>query len=141
MQGRRVAITGVGVVAPCGVGADAFFDGLCAPAPEGFRQIDDWDPTPWFDNAKEVRRTDRFTQFAVVAAAEALDQAGEIDADPSRCGTFIGTGVGGIQTLEGQVETRIEKGERRVSPFLVPASYKLHIQDRVPVVPSCWQVN
>ena len=120
MKGRRVAVTGVGVVAPCGVGADAFWEGLCGPAPVGFRTLDDFDPTVYFDNPKEARRADRFTQFAVAAAEEALAQAGELDADPVRRGTFIGTGVGGIETLEKQIEVRMEKGERRVSPFLVP---------------------
>ncbi|NIR39973.1 MAG: beta-ketoacyl-ACP synthase II [Actinobacteria bacterium] len=120
MKGRRVAVTGVGVVAPCGVGADAFWEGLCGPAPVGFRTLDDFDPTVYFDNPKEARRADRFTQFAVAAAEEALAQAGELDADPVRVGTFIGTGVGGIETLEKQIEVRMEKGERRVSPFLVP---------------------
>ncbi|MEZ5168533.1 MAG: beta-ketoacyl synthase N-terminal-like domain-containing protein [Acidimicrobiales bacterium] len=88
--------------------------------PIGPRQIEDFDPTPWFESPKDARRTDRFAQMAVVAAEEALAQAGAIDADPARRGTFIGTGVGGIQTLEEQIEVRIEKGERRVSPFLVP---------------------
>jgi len=120
MLGRRVAITGMGVIAPCGVGVDAFFDGLCSPAPVGPRTLDDFDPAPWFDNAKAARRADRFSQFAVVAAEEALSQAGELDADPARRGTFIGTGVGGLQTLESQIEVRLERGERRVSPFLVP---------------------
>lgn len=120
MQGRRVAVTGIGVVAPCGVGKEAFFEGLCSPAPVGPRTLDDFDPSPAFDNPKEVRRSDRFTQLALVAAMEALEQAGDIDADPARRGTFVGTGVGGIQTLETQITTRIEKGERRVSPFLVP---------------------
>ncbi|MEZ5244053.1 MAG: beta-ketoacyl-ACP synthase II [Acidimicrobiales bacterium] len=120
MKGRRVAVTGIGVVAPCGVGVDAFFEGLCSPAPVGPRILEDFDPTLYFDNPKEARRSDRFSQFALAAAEEALAQAGEIDADPTRRGTFIGTGVGGIQTLEAQIEVRIEKGERRVSPFLVP---------------------
>ncbi|MEQ8842628.1 MAG: beta-ketoacyl-ACP synthase II [Acidimicrobiales bacterium] len=120
MQGRRVAVTGIGVVAPCGIGVDAFFEGLCSPAPVGPRILDDFDPTPYFDNPKEARRSDRFSQFALAAAEQAMAQAGEIDADPVRRGTFVGTGVGGIQTLEGQIEVRIEKGERRVSPFLVP---------------------
>ena len=120
MQGRRVAVTGLGVVAPCGVGVDAFWEGLCSPAPVGPRVLEDWDASPYFENAKEVRRSDRFTQFAVAAADEALEQAGELDADPARLGTFIGTGVGGIETLESQIEIRLTKGERRVSPFLVP---------------------
>lgn len=120
MQGRRVAVTGLGVVAPCGVGIEAFWAGLCSPAPVGPRVLEDWDASPYFENAKEVRRSDRFTQFAVAAAEEALAQAGELGADPARLGTFIGTGVGGIETLEIQIETRLTKGERRVSPFLVP---------------------
>lgn len=120
MLGRRVAVTGIGVVAPAGIGKDAFWSGLLSPAPNGFRQIDDWDPSPYFDNPKEARRSDRVSQFTLAAAAEALEQAGEISADPARRGTFVGTGVGGIGTLEEQIEVRLSKGERRVSPFLVP---------------------
>ena len=120
MQGRRVAVTGIGVVAPAGIGKEAFWAGLLAPAPNGFRQIEDWDPAPYFDNPKEARRSDRVSQFTLAAAAEALEQAGEITADPARRGTFVGTGVGGIGTLEEQIEVRLTKGERRVSPFLVP---------------------
>ena len=120
MQGRRVAVTGIGVVAPAGIGKDAFWAGLLAPAPNGFRQIEDWDPAPYFDNPKEARRSDRVSQFTLAAAAEALEQAGNITADPARRGTFVGTGVGGIGTLEEQIEVRLSKGERRVSPFLVP---------------------
>ncbi|MEK9525417.1 MAG: beta-ketoacyl-[acyl-carrier-protein] synthase family protein [Acidimicrobiaceae bacterium] len=120
MLGRRVAVTGIGVVAPAGIGKEAFWSGLLSPAPNGFRQIDDWDPSPYFDNPKEARRSDRVSQFTLAAAAEALEQAGEISADPARRGTFVGTGVGGIGTLEEQIEVRLSKGERRVSPFLVP---------------------
>jgi 3-oxoacyl-[acyl-carrier-protein] synthase II len=120
MEGRRVAVTGIGVVAPCGIGTAAFFEGLCSPAPVGERRVTDFDAATHFENPKEARRADRFTQFAVAAAAEALAQAGEITADPTRRGTFIGTGVGGIQTLEEQIGNCIEKGPRRVSPFLVP---------------------
>ncbi|MDP7384178.1 MAG: beta-ketoacyl synthase N-terminal-like domain-containing protein, partial [Acidimicrobiales bacterium] len=120
MLGRRVAVTGIGVVAPAGIGKDAFWSGLLSPAPNGFRQIEDWDPSPYFDNSKEARRSDRVSQFTLAAAVEALEQAGEISADPARRGTFVGTGVGGIGTLEEQIEVRLSKGERRVSPFLVP---------------------
>ena len=120
MLGRRVAVTGIGVVAPAGIGKDAFWNGLLSPAPNGFRQIEDWDPAPYFENPKEARRSDRVSQFTLAAAAEALEQAGDITADPARRGTFVGTGVGGIGTLEEQIEVRLNKGERRVSPFLVP---------------------
>jgi len=120
MTRRRVAVTGLGVIAPCGIGVEAFWDGLNGPAPEGERRVHDFDPSPWFDNPKDVRRTDRCTQFAIAAADMALEQAGELIADPSRSGVWIGTGIGGIQTLEDQIQIRLDRGERRVSPFLVP---------------------
>ena len=56
MLGRRVAVTGIGVVAQAGLGKEAFWNGLLAPAPNGFRQIEDFDPTPYFDNPKEELR-------------------------------------------------------------------------------------
>ncbi len=117
---RRVAVTGIGVVARAGVGVDAFWDGLLGPAPEGPRSIDDWDPSPWFDNPKEARRTDRFAQFALSAAGQALEQSGDPVGDPQRRGVWIGTGVGGLISIEEQVVVNHEKGPRRVSPFLVP---------------------
>jgi len=120
MARRRVAVTGLGVVATCGVGADAFWDGLCGPAPEGDRLVHDFDPSPHFENPKEVRRSDRCTQFAIAAADMALEQAGTLTAEAPRKGVFIGTGIGGIQTLEDQILVMAEKGARRVSPFLVP---------------------
>jgi 3-oxoacyl-[acyl-carrier-protein] synthase II len=120
MSGRRVAITGIGVVSPCGIGVDAFWEGLNGPPPEGLRRVTDFDPAPYFENPKEARRTDRFAQFALAATAEALDQSGELTADPLRIGTWIGTGIGGLTTLEEQVLVRDRKGDRRVSPFMVP---------------------
>ena len=77
-------------------------------------------PSPWYASPKEARRADRLEQFAIAAATEALDQAGELGIDPSRIGTIFATGVGGLHTLEEQVRTCVERGERRVSPFLVP---------------------
>ncbi|MBT6092840.1 MAG: beta-ketoacyl-[acyl-carrier-protein] synthase family protein [Acidimicrobiaceae bacterium] len=117
---RRVAVTGMGVVASCGIGTDAFWEGLCGDAPEGDRRVHDFDPSPHFDNPKEVRRSDRCTQFAIAAADMALEQAGTLTADSFRRGVFIGTGIGGIATLEEQILVRHEKGSRRVSPFMVP---------------------
>ena len=120
--GRRVAITGLGVVAPCGLGRDAFWSGLLGPGIVGADRhvtIDEWDPSPWYDSPKDARRADRSEQYAIAAAAEALEQSGRPDADDSRIGTIFGTGVGGIHTLEEQIAVRLDKGERRVSPFLV----------------------
>ena len=122
---RRVAITGLGVVAPAGIGAQNFWSGLLGPGATSGRTIEitDWDPTPWFESPKHARRADRVEQFAIAAASEAFDQAGgftAIGVEASRFGTIFGTGVGGLHTLEDQIEIRLEKGERRVSPFLVP---------------------
>jgi len=120
MEARRVAITGIGVISPCGLGIEAFWDGLLSPAPEGLRHVHDFDPQPFFDNPKDARRSDRFSQFAIAAAAEALAMAGDIPGDPARHGVWIGTGIGGLNTLEEQVLVQDQKGSRRVSPFLVP---------------------
>jgi 3-oxoacyl-[acyl-carrier-protein] synthase II len=122
VRGRRVAITGVGVVAACGIGREAFWAGLLGPAPVGTRRVEGFDASDVF-GPKEVRRTDRFAQFTVVAAEEALADAGGrevLGVDPDRAGVMVGTGVGGLETLETQVGVRIEKGPRKVSPFLVP---------------------
>ena len=98
-SGRRVAITGLGVVAPCGVGRDAFWNGLFGPGIVGVERhttIEDWDPSPWYDSPKDARRADRSEQYAIAAAAEALQQSGRPAADDVRIGTVFGTGVGGI---------------------------------------------
>jgi 3-oxoacyl-[acyl-carrier-protein] synthase II len=120
MSRRRVVVTGFGVVAPCGLGADAYWQGLLAPAPEGERRVFDFDPTPYFDSPKEARRTDRFAQFALASAAMAMEQAGDLGVNPARAGVILGTGVGGLHTLEEQILIYYQKDPRRVSPFLVP---------------------
>jgi 3-oxoacyl-[acyl-carrier-protein] synthase II len=118
---RRVVVTGIGVLAHCGVGKDAFWNGLLHSEPgDTPRNVTQFDPTTAYDNVKELRRADRVTQFAIAAAAEALADAGELSTDPARIGSFVATGVGGLNTLEEQIQVRLEKGERRVSPFLVP---------------------
>jgi 3-oxoacyl-[acyl-carrier-protein] synthase II len=121
-KGRRVAVTGLGVVAPCGVGKEAYWNGLLGPGITSGRSIEleDWDPSPWYASPKEARRADRVEQFAIAAATEAFEQAGDVGADPARFGTIFATGVGGLRTLEAQAIVCHEKGERKVSPFLVP---------------------
>lgn len=120
--GHRVAITGYGVVAPCGIGKEAYWNGLLGPGVTGTKSVEiaDWDPSPYFANPKEARRADRVEQYALAAAVEAFAQAGDVGVDPARFGTIFATGIGGLHTLEEQVQVRLEKGERRVSPFLVP---------------------
>jgi len=119
IAGRRVAITGMGVVSCCGVGTEALWSGLNGPPPIGERRVPDFNPEQWF-TAKEARQIDRFAQFSVAVASMALEDAGEITADPGRCAVIMGTGVGGLETLETQILLFGEKGARRVSPRLVP---------------------
>jgi 3-oxoacyl-[acyl-carrier-protein] synthase II len=120
MAGRRVAVTGVGVLASCGTGVGAFWAGLCAAPPEGERRVHDFDPASVFDNPKEARRADRVTQLALAAATQAVEQAGDVGSDPVRRGVLVASGIGGIGTLEEQIARHVEGGARRVSPFLVP---------------------
>ena len=120
-QGQRVAVTGIGVTGPGGVGIDDFWSGLHTPPREGFeRRVEGFDASHLYGE-KEIRRVDRFSQLAMHAAVEALEQAGELRADPDRVGTMVGTGVGGLITLEDQIIHGHEKGLKRVSPFLVPS--------------------
>jgi 3-oxoacyl-[acyl-carrier-protein] synthase II len=119
VRGRRVAVTGVGVVSCCGIGVDDFWDGLLGPAPEGEHRVAGFDPTIWF-GPKEARRVDRFTQFSVAAAEMARDDAGELSPDPDRAGVIFATGVGGLESLEAQSVVLQEKGPNRISPFLIP---------------------
>ncbi|HAY67026.1 beta-ketoacyl-[acyl-carrier-protein] synthase family protein [bacterium] len=120
MSQRRVVITGASAVATAGLGREAFFDGLLAPAPdERPRNVPELDLSAYFET-KEARRLDRHAQFALIAAAEALAEAGDLPYDPERIGSLVGTGVGGMRTFEEQVLVQHEKGSRRVSPFLIP---------------------
>jgi 3-oxoacyl-[acyl-carrier-protein] synthase II len=109
-------------VAPCGIGKQNFWKGLLGPGTSGSVtvEVSEWDPAPYFAGPKEARRADRCEQYALAAAKEAIEQSGSLPYDPTSIGTIFGTGIGGLRTLEEQVVVRVEKGERRVSPFLVP---------------------
>ena len=120
MSRRRVVVTGLGVLAACGIGQEDFFAGLLREPPKGLRTVAGFDPAPHFANAKEMRRHDRFTQFALACAAEALEQAGDLAPDPDRVGVWIGTGVGGLMSIETCMLAHFVKGPKRVSPFLIP---------------------
>jgi 3-oxoacyl-[acyl-carrier-protein] synthase II len=132
---RRVAITGLGVKTPAGCDLESFWDTLvsgrspAAPIKRfemhselGVRfacEVSDFDPVPYL-GPKEVRRTDRVTHLGMAAAADAIAQAGSVKADPARCAVVMGTGIGGVETLESQVVVHHERGPSRVSPFFVP---------------------
>jgi 3-oxoacyl-[acyl-carrier-protein] synthase II len=132
---QRVCITGMGAVTPIGNTVDAYWRALCA-GQSGVDRIDafdasafttqiaaqvrDLDATAYFDN-KELRRTARFIQFAVVAAMEAVQQSGlDIESIAPMCGVEIGSGMGGIEVLEEAVHQLSTKGPGRISPFTVP---------------------
>jgi 3-oxoacyl-[acyl-carrier-protein] synthase II len=98
---------------------DDFWKGLREPpALPGPRLVADWDPEPWLPK-REHRRLDRFTQFALVAAHEAMEQAGSLDVDPNRVTVSVATGIGGLESLEELVHVS-DEDDPRASPFLIP---------------------
>ena len=133
---RRVVITGVGAVTPLGLGKKQIWSALC-DGKSGIKPITsfdtsafevhfggeatDFDPAKWFD-VKEARRLDRFSQFAVVASIQAIEDAGlKLDGfDQTKIGVVIGSGMGGLHELEAQHTILLNKGPSRISPFMVP---------------------
>jgi len=121
----RVAITGLGAVSPLGDGADALFERWAAGESgisDGLGRCPDFAPEERLTR-RETRRSARFTQMAMVAAAEAIDQAGwdgELPADSGLVGCVIGTGIGGLPTIESEHDTLRERGAGAVSPLCVP---------------------
>ena len=116
-------VTGRGVVSSLGESADELFDALAAGRSgirNGLGPCASFDPERWM-SPKEVRRTDRFTQLALAAALQAAGDA-RLDGavEPERLGVVIGTGVGGLATLQGECEAFLSDGERAVSPNFVP---------------------
>jgi 3-oxoacyl-[acyl-carrier-protein] synthase II len=135
---RPLAVTGLGCITPCGKDVGAFWGSLA----EGRSGIDrvtcfdtagydvhvagevkDFVPAEYGLDPKEARRLDRYVLFAIAAAREAVRQAGLDDApvDPDRVGIIIGTGIGGIRSIETQMDILRKKGPSRVSPLLVPS--------------------
>ena len=136
MSERRVVITGMGVLTPLGCDLEVFWKNLLA-GKSGIGPVTRFDTTNFdskiggevkdfkpeeFMPLKETRRTDRFTQYAVGAAKKALVDSG-IDmskADANRVGVLIGSGIGGMETIEEQSAILLKKGPGRVSPFMIP---------------------
>lgn len=139
---RRVVITGMGAITPFGTGVEKFWEGVKANK-IGFSFIDkfdtgrtgvkiagvvrDFDETQYYDvkgcfDKKEAKRMDQFTKYAVVAAHEAMEDAGTdfSDLDPYRAGVIVGSGIGGIDLTLSEYGKYLEKGPGRVSPFYIP---------------------
>jgi 3-oxoacyl-[acyl-carrier-protein] synthase II len=137
MTRRRVAVTGLGTVSPLGVGTEATWKALVSgesgagtitrfDASEFSTQIacevDEFDPTDFMEH-REARRSDRFCQFAVASAAQAVEEAswnGRLPCDADRIGVIVGSGIGGIETLEAQHKILLDRGPSKMSPFTVP---------------------
>ena len=135
---RRVVVTGMGVVTPIGQTLDTFWSNLIAGQcgvdritrfdPSAFdtqiaAEVRDFDPTPAFPSPKEVRRTDRFTQFGIYAAWAALQDSGA-ELDKLNCdeiGAIIGSGIGGLETTTLQHKLLLERGPGRLSPCMIPS--------------------
>ena len=134
---RRVVITGLGVVTPIGHDIESFWKNLIAGEcgvdkitafdPSGYdtqiaAEVKGFDPLPAFPSAKEIRRTDRYSQFGVYAGWRALQDSG-LDLNKENCdeiGVFIGSGIGGLATTTEQHKTLLERGPGRMSPFTIP---------------------
>jgi len=132
---RRVVITGMGVVSPVGIGKEKFWASLIGGR-SGIGPITLFDTAGYpvtiagevkgFDlsdkvESKELRHLDRFVQFAIEAADEAIEDSGlDIAANAERVGVIVGSGIGGLRTLEDQHIVLRERGPRRVNPFLIP---------------------
>ena len=136
MQGRRVVITGMGVVSPLGCTVKEFWentlacksgiDRIASFDPSEFStqiggEVKDFDPSKWIEE-RELKKIDRFAQFALAAAEMAIKDA-SLDLsklDPARVGSVIGSGIGGFQEIESTTRKLIEKGPSRISPFFIP---------------------
>lgn len=142
MTERRAVVTGLGIVSPVGIGSEATWEALVAGRsgiaditlfdasefdPHVAGEVKGFDATQFME-PKEARRHDRNTHFAVAATGEALRHAGLLgddrrvngDVDPNRFGMVFGTGIGGIGIMLDGHRTLLERGARRVSPFLLP---------------------
>lgn len=134
---RRVVVTGMGIISPLGNDVDTYWNNLLAgksgigpltrfePGDMPSRiagQVNDFSPDKFGIDTKIARRLDLYTQYAlassIVACRQAKIQKGSLD--PTRAGVLIGSGIGGIDTLLTQYSVLLEKGHRRVSPFLIP---------------------
>ncbi|MBR5931344.1 MAG: beta-ketoacyl-ACP synthase II [Lachnospiraceae bacterium] len=132
---NRVVVTGMGVVSPLGNDVQSFWknikEGCCGIGPitkfdttdykvKVAAEVRDFDPRAYMEKM-DVLHSDIYTQFAVAAATQAVEESGIIGTvDEDRIGVYIGTGIGGIQTFMDEHKKLLEKGPRKVSPFFIP---------------------
>jgi len=118
LQGRRVAVTGLGALSCAGVGVEQLWQALLEPVAPESKRIAKFD-TSHLGGPKELRRLDPFALYALAAADEAWRQSG-LEGPLENAGSIVTTGIGGLQTVLEQVEVLATKGRDRVSPFMVP---------------------
>lgn len=134
---KRVVVTGIGTIASLGVGIDPFWDNILA-GKSGIDNVTSFDATEYpskvgaevrdfnagdYMDPKEARRNDRFTHFAVASSRLALEDA-KVDTssvDPDRFGVLVGSGIGGMETIQKQSHRLYKMGPRKVSPFMIPS--------------------
>ena len=136
MSSKRIVVTGLGAITPIGIGAEHYWNALLAGTP-GMGRITLFDPEAFdvkiaaevkgfeagdYMDRKDARKMDRFAQFGVAAAKMAIEDSGLVidDSNAERVGVIVGSGIGGLQSLEDQMRILIEKGPNRVSPLLIP---------------------
>jgi 3-oxoacyl-[acyl-carrier-protein] synthase II len=136
MDKRRVVVTGLGLITPLGMGAKTTWENL-VNGKSGIRRITHFDSSAFptqiagevenfnpedYIEPKEVKKMDRFIHFAVAAATMALDDSGLkiTDGNAERVGVIVGSGMGGLQTIEHYHSVLLEKGPRRITPFFIP---------------------
>src|SRR5436189_3673249 len=159
---RRVVVTGLGVITPIGNDVDTFWSNLLAGKcgvdkiasfdaskfdAQIAAEVKNFDPLPAFPTPKEIRRTDRFSQFGVHAGWQALRDSGldleKVNRD--EIGVFVGSGIGGLQTTAEQHTVLIERGHDRLSPFMIPmlilnmasGMFSMYYKLRGPNVATC----
>ncbi len=138
MSKRRVVVTGMGLVSPLGNTVNETFDNMIA-GKNGVDFITLFDTTDWkvkiagevknlnfedFIEYREIKRSDRVTNLAIVAADEAWKQSGlgDVELDPFKLATYVGSGIGGLTTIFEEAKTSVTRGQSRISPFFIPNS-------------------
>lgn len=133
---KRVVITGMGAITPVGDELDTIWKAIINGdsgvdyitqfdttdyAVKIAAEVKDFNPEEYIDK-KEIRRMDRFTQFAIAASTKAIEDAQLVidDSNAERIGVYVGSGIGGLKTIEDQHTVLMEKGPKRVSPFFIP---------------------
>ena len=135
---RRVVITGIGAITPIGNNTKELWEGILKKRcgigkitrfnAEGFKtslaaEIKNYNPIDYFD-AKQAKRLDKCSQYAIIAAREAFEDSkiNKDNTDFERIGVFVGSGIGGLKTIQEQCEINVSKGHNRISPMFIPMS-------------------